>query len=663
MKTKYLIVMLFIFILSIAAVSANELDENQLDNNNENDEILSIDSTNDNMDNCTIIGNDLVKYYKNDTQYEVQVFDENHTKLNNTKVEFTVNGYTYIRTVHDGIARMNINLNPGDYPITAKNCYDNTTVTNKITVLSTIISSDLTKYFKNASQFKFTLLDGLGNPEAGMKATININGVYYKRTTDKNGTANLNINLNPGKYILTVEREDIGLKKSSIVTVLPTILCNDLVKYYRNTSQFKATLLDEIGNPAANAKMKININGVYYNRTTDKNGTANLNINLNPGKYVLTVEQNTTGLKMAVRVTVLPTIISNDLVKYFKNASQTNVKVLDDMGNPLKNSKLIFNINGVSYTRTSDNEGNAKLNINLQPGDYILTVERLDNHLKVSSKIKVLPKLIARDVNTCTEGKAFPVKLVNDVGEPEAGKTLTGVIDGKIFHATTNSEGIATFQLSSLTKGYYTITVSYGENIISNKLLVEKGTVSVIRNLGNPNAPKIAYVVGVHPLEHRTHETLLKILPTITGLNYCYDVYVIQVTEDIGYYGDGTSDNSPGRQNGQYLAYHYVYPQILNGGYKLAIDVHSNVGYGVPAFVFSPVTGGAGESLARTVASHCANINYYQISKTTSGPSLTIPLNQNGIPAFYYEEYSFEPQSSMDMHMKQLLYAVDGLKF
>ena len=86
--------MLFIFILSIAAVSANELDENQLDNNNENDEILSIDSTNDNMDNCTIIGNDLVKYYKNDTQYEVQVFDENHTKLNNTKVEFTVNGYT-----------------------------------------------------------------------------------------------------------------------------------------------------------------------------------------------------------------------------------------------------------------------------------------------------------------------------------------------------------------------------------------------------------------------------------------------------------------------------------------------------------------------------------------------------------------------------------------
>ncbi|WP_407424710.1 hypothetical protein [Methanobrevibacter sp.] len=661
MKTKYLIVMLFIFILSLAAVSANELDENQID---ENDAILPVDSTDNNMDNSTIIGNDLVKYYKNDSQYEVQVFDENHTKLNNTHVEFSVNGNTYVRTVKDGIARININLNPGDYKITAKNCYDNTTVTNNITVLSTIISSDLTKYFKNASQFKATVLDGLGNPESGVNVLININGVYYKRTTDKTGTAKLNINLNPGKYTLTVGREDTGLKMASNVRVLPTLLCNDLVKYYRNASQFKATLLDEAGNPAANAKMTLNINGVYYKRTTDENGTAKLNINLNPGTYILTAEQDTTGLKMSAKVTVLPTILCNDLVKYFKNASQVNVKVLDDMGNPLKNSKLTLNINGVFYTRTTDNEGNAKLNINLQPGDYILTVERLDNHLKVLSNIKVLPKLIARDVNTCTEGKAFPVKLVNDVGKPEVGKRLTGSINGETFYATTNSEGIATFQLSFLTKGYYTITVSYGENIISNKLLVEKGTVSVIRNLGNPNAPKIAYVVGLHPLEHRTHETLLKILPTIPGLNYCYDVYVIQVTEDIGYYGDGLSnDKNPGRQNGQYLAYNYVYPQILKGGYKLTVDVHSNVGYGVPAFVFSPVTGGAGERYARTVASNCANVNYYQISTTTSAPYLTIPLNQNGIPAFYYEEYSFEPQSSMDMHMTQLLYAVDGLKF
>ena len=655
MKKIYLLTLLLILIFSISAVSADELNDTLT---NDNDSGIEVETD----DNSTIIGNDLVKYYKNDSQYEVQVFDENHTKLNNTQVEFTINGNSYIRNVSDGIARMNINLNPGEYQITAKSCYDNATVTNNITVLTTIISSDLTKYFKNASQYHATLLNGTGSPEANVPVAININGVKYKRTSDKNGTVNFNINLNPGEYVLTLEREDTGLKASNKVTVLNTLFCEDVVKYYKNATQFKATLLDSEGNPQANAGVTININGVKYKRTSDKNGTVKFNINLDPGKYVLTAQRDDNSLMMSSDVTVLNTLFCNDLVKYFRNGSQVNVKVLDDKGKPLANTMISFNINGIFYNRQTNADGIATLAINLQPGDYRLTAERLDNHLKKSSNIKVLPKLTGRDVNTCTEGKAYPVTLVNDVGQPDAGKTITANINGQTFYATTNSQGVATFQLSFLTKGYYMITASYDGSTISNKLLVEKGTLQVIRNVGNPNAKKIAYVVGVHPLEHRTHETLLKILPTIPGLNYCYDIYVITVTEDIGYYGDGASDNSPGRQNGQYIARNYVYPQIVNGGYSLAIDVHSNTGYGVPAFVFSPVTGGAGEKIARNVASRCPNVNYYQISTTSSGPSLTIPLNQHGVPAFYYEEYSHEPQGSMDAHMRQLLYAVDGLK-
>ena len=34
---------------------------------------------------------------------------------------------------------------------------------------------------------------------------------------------------------------------------------------------------------------------------------------------------------------------------------------------------LTFNINGVFYTKTTDSEGNAKLNINLMPSEYIIT--------------------------------------------------------------------------------------------------------------------------------------------------------------------------------------------------------------------------------------------------------------------------------------------------
>lgn len=191
----------------------------------------------------------------------------------------------------------------------------------------------------------------------------------------------------------------------------------------------------------------------------------------------------------------------------------------------------------------------------------------------------------------------------------------------------------------------------------------DPGSVEVIKNVGNPNGDKIAYVVGVHPLEHETHETLVKLLPLTKDLNHSYDIYIINVTKDVGHYGDGYSDNSPGRQNGQKLAYKYVYPKIVNGSYKATIDVHSNIGaYPYKTFVFSPVNEGRGEQIASEVAGKCENISYYAPPSTTSGPYLTIPLNENGIPAFYFEEYSFADQSQKDLHVAELIRAVDGLK-
>ena len=220
---------------------------------------------------------------------------------------------------------------------------------------------------------------------------------------------------------------------------------------------------------------------------------------------------------------------------------------------------------------------------------------------------------------------------------------------------------IAIFNATSI-KGNNAEGISY--EVLANDTVNDKGSVSVIRNIGNPDSPKIAYVVGVHPLENETHKTLLKLLPGLTNLNRRYDIYIINVTEDIGHYGDGLSDNSPGRQNGQNLALKYVYPEIADGDYEMAIDVHSNVGaYPYKTFVFSPVKESTGSEYARDIAGECENISYYVPDSTTSGPYLTIPLNKNGVPAFYFEEYSFASQSEKDMHMMELIKAVDNLDF
>ena len=148
------------------------------------------------------------------------------------------------------------------------------------------------------------------------------------------------------------------------------------------------------------------------------------------------------------------------------------------------------------------------------------------------------------------------------------------------------------------------------------------------------------------------------------NLNYCYDIYVINVSEDFARYGQLLPDDEPGRQTGQDLALKYVYPKIVNGSYEMAVDVHAHGGaYGEHnTFVFSPVDGSVGESYGRNVSSGSQNISYYNPNHTTSGPYLTVPLNENGVPAFYFEENSFISQDIKDLHMLELIKGVDNLK-
>jgi len=229
----------------------------------------------------SIYTEDLVKIYKNDSQFEVNVGEANQ------KIVFEINGNNYTRTSDaNGTAHMNINLKPGNYSI--KTTFNGTTVENTITVLPTLIAENLVKYFRNASQFHISLIDGAGKAVPNATITMNINGVFYNRTTNANGTAKLNINLEPGEYVLTATDPLTGLEMSYNITVLPVLTANDINMTYLDGTQFKAKLVDSKGNALANAQITFNINGVFYNRTTDENGTAKLNIKLMAGEYIIT---------------------------------------------------------------------------------------------------------------------------------------------------------------------------------------------------------------------------------------------------------------------------------------------------------------------------------------------------------------------------------------
>ena len=212
--------------------------------------------------NPTVISEDLVKMYQNDTRFYVKFTDSTGKALTKTTVKFNIHGVFYTKkTDKDGVADLGIMLRPGEYILTAYNPVTGEEKGFNITVKSLIVQSDLTKYYLNNSKFQATIYDKNGSLAVGKNVTFNINGVFYTKTTDSNGVVSLAINLRPGEYIITTMYE--GLAVGNNIVVLPTLVTRDLNMTYGDGSNFTAQTLDGQGKPLANQNVTFNINGVF----------------------------------------------------------------------------------------------------------------------------------------------------------------------------------------------------------------------------------------------------------------------------------------------------------------------------------------------------------------------------------------------------------------
>ena len=419
-----------------------------------------------------IYGEDLSMYYKNGSRYEVSIYQDGkliNSQNNDSKVIFNVNGVNYTKELVNGKASIGINLNPGNYTITTFYHYTDglATKTNNIEVLSTIQANDVVKFFRNGTQYCAKFLDGCGSPLVNASVIFNINGVFYKKQTDDNGMAKLNINLRPGVYILTAMHPDT-LMYGSNITVLSTILANDVVKFFRNGIQYCAKFLDGCGSPLVNASVTFNINGVLYKKQTDYEGIARLNINLFPGKYILTA-MHPDGLMYGYNITVLSTIHGDDIVKFFRNGTQYCAKFLDGCGSPLVNASVTFNINGVFYKKQTDDNGMARLNINLFPGEYILTAIHLNGEEKANI-IKVLTTISAEDISLIENKSGVFVLKTHD-----GARNVSITINGVEYIVQTDDGGVATLNVS-LSKGNHAVlskNLNSGEEIFNTIYVME----------------------------------------------------------------------------------------------------------------------------------------------------------------------------------------------
>ena len=355
----------------------------------ENASVTKIVTVNSNREVNLTVG-DVEKYFGGFEKLIATLRDSYGNPIANATVYFTVNGQTYAKSTDtNGTASIGLNLVSNVYDVSVSyngsDKYDAVSKNVTVTINPTIVADNLVKMYQNATRFYAKFTDSTGKALANTEVKFNIHGVFYTKKTDKDGVADLGIMLRPGSYILTAYNPVTGEEKGFNITVKSLIMQNDLTKYYLNASKFEATVYNKDGSLAVNKNVTFNINGVFYTKTTDKNGVASLGIALRPGNYTITTMYD--GLDIGNRVSVLPTLVTKDLSMKYLDGTNFTALTLDGQGKPLANQNVSFNVNGVFYHKTTDENGIANLNIRLNPGKYIIT--SIWNEYQVGNNITI----------------------------------------------------------------------------------------------------------------------------------------------------------------------------------------------------------------------------------------------------------------------------------
>ena len=188
------------------------------------------------------------------------------------------------------------------------------------------------------------------------------------------------------------------------------------------------------------------------------------------------------------------------------------------------------------------------------------------------------------------------------------------------------------------------------------------GTVHIHGPFGDESSEvKIAYLIGMHPLESKSHRALFERLTNKKDLKYCYYLYNINVSDK--------NSETEGRLEGQLLAQEFVAPHIIDGNYDLFLDIHSNRGshgpgdYKITNFVFAPGFDDKSSGYMNDIIDEISEIVYYAPEFRSSPPYITEPTAKAGVATVVYECYSYEPMEvSCDLALK-LVNTVDDLKF
>ena len=180
----------------------------------------------------------------------------------------------------------------------------------------------------------------------------------------------------PGNVTVTADRDgfvQLSFSKGKLeVKIVPKtkIVSKNLVKYYKQSKQFKVRVYGADGKPAVGKFVNFTIGKNTYKVRTDKSGYATLKINMKPGEY--TVITKFEDVKVKNKITVKTTLITKNKSKKVKKSAKFKIKVLNSKGKAYKNQLVKVKFKGKTYKLKTNKKGIAifKIPKKLKVGKY-----------------------------------------------------------------------------------------------------------------------------------------------------------------------------------------------------------------------------------------------------------------------------------------------------
>ena len=284
---------------------------------------------------------------------------------------------------------------------------------------------------------------------------------------------------------------------------------NSTCNYLLNVSKIRALLTVEIKDRNVNDTISINAKLISANneklsgnvtvtigsktyKVSIKNGTGSLNIGkMDIGNYSFTAkyegstnysEASSSGEFKVIDNFLNAKLEYKDFREYYNAKKQLVIKLVDSNNKPISGETIYFCLKQKAYKVTTDSDGNAKITINLNSGDYdcdiIFNESKSYHNLSGKIKVTVLKTVQASDLTKKynTSGQYLAI-FYNPNGKALGNAKVQLTITKKKYNFTTLANGVLRININ-LNPGKYTIKAT---NPVSGETV--KNTIFIFQNI------------------------------------------------------------------------------------------------------------------------------------------------------------------------------------